>query len=146
MPDLNLREIQYRLEIQKKILLERLQNQEETAESDEGIDPDQSDLAGRYRRQNPDTQWPVRARQQLAEVERALERLMDGSYGKCSLCEQSIQSEHLELIPAATLCIQCQEQKNNNKMRSYTCRMEFFAMILAIGLYTAGMVLGKSNK
>lgn len=43
----------------------------------------------------------------LADVERALDKLADGSYGICDDCGEAIGEERLEAIPWATLCISC---------------------------------------
>jgi DnaK suppressor protein len=44
----------------------------------------------------------------LAEIDRALGRLADGSYGRCEGCSNSIPPRRLEALPFATLCVQCQ--------------------------------------
>lgn len=43
----------------------------------------------------------------LADVERALEKLSDGTYGTCDACGEPIGEERLEAIPWATVCISC---------------------------------------
>ena len=43
----------------------------------------------------------------LADVERALEKLQEGTYGICDSCGEPIGEERLEAIPWATLCISC---------------------------------------
>jgi DnaK suppressor protein len=43
----------------------------------------------------------------LADVERALEKLAEGTYGTCDACGAAIAEERLEAIPWATLCISC---------------------------------------
>jgi DnaK suppressor protein len=43
----------------------------------------------------------------LAEVEAALERVAQGTYGRCARCEQPISPARLEAMPAADLCITC---------------------------------------
>jgi DnaK suppressor protein len=47
------------------------------------------------------------ARHQLAEVEAALERLVDGSYGTCEVCGRPIVPERLEARPTARTCVDC---------------------------------------
>ena len=44
---------------------------------------------------------------QLEDVERALAKLDDGSYGRCENCGKEIQEARLEAIPAARHCIDC---------------------------------------
>jgi len=46
-------------------------------------------------------------REQEREVERALARLEDGSYGVCTDCGDDIAKERLEALPAAALCFDC---------------------------------------
>jgi RNA polymerase-binding transcription factor DksA len=44
----------------------------------------------------------------LGEIERALTRLADGTYGQCESCSQPIPPRRLEALPFATLCVACQ--------------------------------------
>lgn len=46
--------------------------------------------------------------QHLAQVEAAIARLDDGSYGSCTRCTRPIAPERLEALPWAALCIDCQ--------------------------------------
>lgn len=43
----------------------------------------------------------------LSEVQAALTRLEEGSYGRCERCSQPIPPARLEAMPAARLCIAC---------------------------------------
>jgi RNA polymerase-binding protein DksA len=45
------------------------------------------------------------AQDQLREVEAALQRIEDGTYGTCSVCGKQIPVERLEAVPWTTLCI-----------------------------------------
>ncbi|HEY3921258.1 MAG TPA: TraR/DksA C4-type zinc finger protein [Gaiellaceae bacterium] len=45
------------------------------------------------------------AQQTLAQIDRALSRLDDGSYGTCERCGKEIPAERLHARPWATLCI-----------------------------------------
>ena len=44
----------------------------------------------------------------LEEIEAALKRIEDDTYGVCSNCGKPIPEERLEALPWATLCIDCQ--------------------------------------
>lgn len=46
----------------------------------------------------------------LREVQEALSRLEDNSYGHCLECEEPISLKRLEAIPWARYCITCQEE------------------------------------
>jgi DnaK suppressor protein len=45
---------------------------------------------------------------ELEDVERALKRLDDGSYGNCQACGEEIGDERLEAVPAARFCLEHQ--------------------------------------
>ena len=45
--------------------------------------------------------------EQLAEVDRALEKLDDGTYGTCDRCGTDIPQGRLEVHPSATRCVAC---------------------------------------
>ena len=47
------------------------------------------------------------ARSRLAAVDRALERLEAGGYGRCEVCGGQIPAERLEVLPAAATCTRC---------------------------------------
>jgi DnaK suppressor protein len=42
----------------------------------------------------------------LADVVRAEEKLVDGSYGRCDVCDRPIGAGRLEALPWAALCIE----------------------------------------
>ena len=42
---------------------------------------------------------------ELADIDHALRRLDDGSYGTCEACGKPISDERLEVVPAARFCI-----------------------------------------
>jgi DnaK suppressor protein len=44
---------------------------------------------------------------QLADVEAALIRVADGTYGVCDVCLRPIAAERLEAIPWAATCVAC---------------------------------------
>ena len=43
----------------------------------------------------------------LAEIDRALQKLSEGTYGTCDRCGSPIPAERLEAKPAAALCVRC---------------------------------------
>jgi YteA family regulatory protein len=47
----------------------------------------------------------------LAEIDAALQRIEDGTYGMCTNCGKPIPQERLEARPYATLCIDCQRDR-----------------------------------
>lgn len=51
------------------------------------------------------------AEQVLSEIEAALARIEDGTYGICTNCGKPIGEERLEAYPWASLCIDCARQR-----------------------------------
>jgi RNA polymerase-binding protein DksA len=47
----------------------------------------------------------------LGEIEAALKRIEEGTYGTCTSCGKQIVEERLEALPWATLCIGCQRDR-----------------------------------
>ena len=48
-----------------------------------------------------------RSRRQVADLEAAARRAVDGSYGHCTLCGREVGTERLAALPATQLCIGC---------------------------------------
>jgi RNA polymerase-binding protein DksA len=46
-------------------------------------------------------------REEIRLVRRALERITNGSYGKCERCGGTIATRRLSALPFTTLCIRC---------------------------------------
>ena len=53
-----------------------------------------------------------RLRGQLRDVERALRKIEDGSYGSCERCGEPISPERLEALPYSTLCVSCKQKES----------------------------------
>ena len=47
------------------------------------------------------------ARDHLAEVEHALHKFEEGTYGLCDSCGRPIAPDRLEALPQASLCVEC---------------------------------------
>lgn len=46
-----------------------------------------------------------RLQSSLADVDRALAKLAEGSYGRCDVCQEPINEERLEALPWAVRCV-----------------------------------------
>lgn len=54
----------------------------------------------------------------LRQIDRALERVEEGTYGRCEECGEEVDRRRLEILPFASHCIQCQrrmEEKHSKK-------------------------------
>jgi DnaK suppressor protein len=50
----------------------------------------------------------------LGSIDSALERIHEGTYGKCIQCEGVISKARLNAIPYTPVCIKCAELQENN--------------------------------
>ena len=53
----------------------------------------------------------------LYEINDALRRIDDGSYGTCQECEGRIELARLEALPFARMCIRCKSEKEKGSVR-----------------------------
>src|SRR3954463_13741979 len=51
----------------------------------------------------------------LQKIEKALQRIEDGTFGICERCEEDISPKRLEARPGKTLCIRCKEEQEMKK-------------------------------
>lgn len=51
----------------------------------------------------------------LYRVEEALQRIDEGSYGKCELCGNDIGKARLEALPYTRMCIECAEKEESKR-------------------------------
>jgi len=54
------------------------------------------------------------ARSVIAQIDRALEKLDDGTYGTCESCGRPIGEERLLVAPFATLCVECKRREERS--------------------------------
>lgn len=52
-------------------------------------------------------------KQRLSAIGRALFRIKKGKYGFCEECGKAIAPQRLEIIPTATLCMDCEKGKRS---------------------------------
>lgn len=50
---------------------------------------------------------------EIQEIDDALARIQDGSFGICESCDQVIAKERLAAIPYARLCVPCKKQEES---------------------------------
>jgi DnaK suppressor protein len=54
---------------------------------------------------------------QLRYVTAALDRIADGTYGRCLRCDEEINMKRLTAVPYASFCIKCQEDADHRESR-----------------------------
>jgi len=70
--------------------------------ADQGTENYQRELASRFKTIETET---------LREIEDALRRISDGTYGVCASCGVPIPKARLEVVPHARLCMTCLKQR-----------------------------------
>lgn len=50
----------------------------------------------------------------LSMIETAIQRIEDGTYGKCLACEGTIPKTRLNAIPHTTMCVKCASERDSN--------------------------------
>jgi RNA polymerase-binding transcription factor DksA len=69
------------------------------------LDQHQADVASETFEREKDFSILEQVEAELADVERALHRLDDGTYGRCERCHEPIADERLEVMPATRFCV-----------------------------------------
>jgi DnaK suppressor protein len=77
----------------------------------DGAGDDQADAGTKTFEREHELSLANNSRDLLAQVERALERLADGTYGVCENCGNPIEKARLKAFPRATLCVTCKQRE-----------------------------------
>ena len=65
----------------------------------------------------------IRESQELQDIEAALARIADGSYGSCRDCGEEIGQARLKAYPTAERCLPCQEKNEHLRSQVHTHRL-----------------------
>ncbi|MBE9528339.1 MAG: TraR/DksA family transcriptional regulator [Proteobacteria bacterium] len=85
----------------------KIKDEANTSESKSG---DIYDIASSERERELSLTLGDRDRGKLPEIEGALERLEDGSYGECEECDEPIAQNRLRILPFTRVCVECQSK------------------------------------
>ena len=77
----------------------------------DGAGQDQADMGATSFERDHELTVLTSERDKLAQIERALERIADGSYGICESCGEPIGKMRLMAFPRATLCMTCKQRE-----------------------------------
>lgn len=79
--------------------------------------PDITDLATAESDRNFELRIRDRERKLIKKIQEALERIDDGTFGTCEVCEEEIGEARLRARPVTTYCIDCKtEQERQEKI------------------------------
>jgi RNA polymerase-binding transcription factor DksA len=110
---LNLDDIRRRLQKNKQLLLERLEDEGEEAGSERKgavYSPNRLHPPKPPDTTKRDALLQARSESQLNEVEKALERLEEGTFGFCVKCGNKISEERIDAMPSIKYCLECQHK------------------------------------
>ncbi|MDZ4697547.1 MAG: TraR/DksA C4-type zinc finger protein [Deltaproteobacteria bacterium] len=107
----------------KEILLERrkeiVRNAQRTLSEDMTLDsddlPDEMDLASTEYLHAFTFRLRGREKTYLAKIDKALERIENGTFGICEECSETISPKRLEARLETTLCIRCKEDQEREE-------------------------------
>ncbi|MGI8614248.1 MAG: TraR/DksA C4-type zinc finger protein [Nocardioidaceae bacterium] len=80
-------------------------------DSSEGAGSDQADVGATTLERDAEMSLANNARDMLFQIDRALARIDDGSYGVCESCGNPIGKQRLMVFPRATLCLTCKQRE-----------------------------------
>jgi DnaK suppressor protein len=114
-----------KLEYFRNILLEEIRVLREEAgrtvsemTSDTTNFPDPNDRATQESDRNFELRIRDRERKLINKIKEALQRIEDGTFGICEVCEEAISEARLKARPVTTLCIDCKmDQEQKEKLR-----------------------------
>jgi len=109
---MSVEKLRSRLEDEQKRLLEQLRQLEASAQRTE-VRREGSPFGKREEEATESFELEKRLslekqiKEHLAEVEHALHKFAEGTYGFCDVCRQPIDPARLEALPQANLCLEC---------------------------------------
>jgi DnaK suppressor protein len=110
---MNIQHFKHRLQDKERELQSNIKRLEEEARaSGEAEVRDLTDEATASQGKSESLQEEALASQTLIEVQEALQRIEDGTYGKCAACGRPIEAARLEAVPWARYCLADQEKQD----------------------------------
>lgn len=104
---MNSDEIKQKLEQRKALLMQRISHIKQDISKEHSADWTEQ----AQERQNDEVLEVIgnESRNELAQINRALERIAAGEYTACAKCGGDISDKRLEVVPYTDLCIKCAE-------------------------------------
>ncbi len=79
--------------------------------SNDGAGDDQADAGSKTFEREQELSIANNRRDLMTQMERAMERLDAGTYGRCESCAEPIPKARLQAFPGATLCVRCKQRE-----------------------------------
>src|SRR3990172_1856781 len=104
-----------RLTAKRDALREKLIDDRDLAAATNGGAGDVGDVASDGAQSELNTQLAALESRELYQIERAIELIRRGKYGKCEFCEHSIPIQWLKALPYTLVCIECQRLQEERR-------------------------------
>ena len=100
-----------RLRLRSELNLAEVELHDLMRDAGDGAGNDQADVGSTTFERDHEMSLANNARDMLAQTERALARIEDGSYGVCESCGEPIGKMRVMAFPRATLCLSCKQRE-----------------------------------
>jgi DnaK suppressor protein len=115
--ELSIQEIKRRLLLEREALLSGAENAMHSMPKNANL-TELGDQASAETDINFTLRLKGRERQLLKKIDEALEKIEQGTYGRCEACGKEIETKRLLARPVTTMCIECKtEQEEEEKLR-----------------------------
>jgi DnaK suppressor protein len=103
--------VKERLLARRKMLLAGAKQEYSTVHArDKGLMGDSFDVAQEVADESVSRGILATAGEEVGQIDAALERIENGSYGLCEVCGNQIPKQRLEILPYATMCVKCKNE------------------------------------
>src|SRR5262245_19247397 len=102
--------LQKSLVARREELLKRLGGEIQDLRQQSWKSGDSADMAFDTGSEEVSSQLAQLESRELTQIERALQRLKQGTYGQCEMCQKRIPVDRLDALPFSTTCIHCQRE------------------------------------
>lgn len=108
-----------RLIAKRKALRAKLNDDRDVAVVSSSGTGDVGDVANDGAQTELNSQLAALETRELHQVERAIELIRLGRYGKCEVCNHSIPIQRLKALPYTLVCIECQRQQEERGVSDF---------------------------
>ena len=105
-----------RLLLQREIMLKGISSKTDASAAPVEVEGgDVCDIASSDRDMELRLRLNEREREKLRDIEEALERVEDGSFGICDKCGEKIPIGRLKAMPFTTVCVKCKSEEEKRQ-------------------------------
>ena len=82
---------------------------------DDGIN-DLGETAHHVEQTELHTQLAALESRELRQIETAINKIREGTYGKCDRCQKTIPTARLQALPFSSMCVDCQRKREQRRV------------------------------